>query len=78
MKVVWSDRALRSLAAIHARISADSETNAHQVIDRILRRGDQLSTFPHSGRSVPNSRRPNLRELIERPYRIIYRMGDRR
>jgi len=38
MKVVWSDRALRSLAAIHAHIAVDSETNAHRVIDRILKR----------------------------------------
>ena len=44
-EVVWSDRALKSLAAIHAHISADSEANAHLVIDRILKRGDQLSTF---------------------------------
>jgi hypothetical protein len=35
MKVIWSDRALRSLAGIHARISADSEANAHRVIDHI-------------------------------------------
>lgn len=74
MKVVWSDRALRSLAAIHAHISADSEANAHRVIDRILRRGDQLSAFPLSGRTVLHSRRPNVRELIEEPYRIIYRV----
>lgn len=74
MRVVWSDRALKSLAAIHAHISTDSETNAHRVIDRILRRGDQLSAFPRSGRTVPHSRRPNVRELVEEPYRIIYRV----
>ena len=74
MKVVWSDRALRSLAAIHSHISVDSETNAHRVIDRILKRGDQLSAFPLSGRRLPHSRRPNIRELIEQPYRIVYRV----
>ncbi len=76
MKVIWSDRALRSLAAIHAHISADSEANAHRVIDRILKRGDQLSTFPFSGRIVPHPRRKNVRELIEQPYRIVYRVGS--
>lgn len=75
MNVIWSDRALRSLAAIHAHISADSEANAHRVIDRILKRGDQLSTFPLSGRIVPHPRRKNVRELVEQPYRIIYRVG---
>ena len=74
MKAVWSDRALRSLAAIHAHISVDSETTAHQVIDRILKRGDQLSAFPLSGRLVRNPRHANIRELIEEPYRIVYRV----
>ena len=47
MKVVWSDRALRSLAAIHEKVSAASEeATAHRVVDRILRRGDQLAAFP--------------------------------
>lgn len=64
MKVVWSNRALKSLAVINAHISADSEANAHRVIDRILKRGDQLSSFPLSGRMVPHPRRRNIRELI--------------
>jgi toxin ParE1/3/4 len=74
MNVVWSDRALRSLAAIHAHISDDSEATAHRVIDRILKRGDQISAFPFSGRIVPHPRHSNVRELIENPYRILYRI----
>ena len=75
MKVVWSDRALRSLAAIHERVSAASEeATAHQLVDRILRRGDQLATFPFSGRLVERYKRPGIRELIESPYRIVYRI----
>ncbi|HLG17569.1 MAG TPA: type II toxin-antitoxin system RelE/ParE family toxin [Blastocatellia bacterium] len=74
MKVVWSDRALKTLAAIHARISADSEQQAHRVIDRILMRGDQLALFPLSGRVVQRFNRPNIREIVESPYRIVYRV----
>ena len=75
MKVVWSDRALRSLAAIHERVSAASEeATAHRLVDRILRRGDQLATFPFSGRLVERYKRPGIRELIESPYRIVYRV----
>ena len=75
MKVVWSDRALRSLAAIHEKISAAAEeATAHRVIDRILRRGDQLAAFPLSGRLVERYKRPGIRELIESPYRIVYRV----
>jgi len=75
MKVVWSNRALRSLAAIHERISAEAgEQAAHRVVDRILQRGDQLAAFPFSGRVVERYKRPGVRELIESPYRIMYRV----
>lgn len=74
MKVVWSDRALTSLAAIHSHISVDSGTNAHRVVESHPKKGDQLSAFPLSGRTLPHSRRPNIRELIEQPYRIVYRV----
>ena len=75
MKVIWSNRALRSLAAIHERTSMEAgEQTAHQVVDRILRRGDQLASFPLSGRIVERYKRPGVRELIESPYRIVYRI----
>jgi toxin ParE1/3/4 len=74
MTVVWSNRALRSLADIHHHISTDSKEAANQTIDRILKRGDQLASFPHSGRLVARYNRPGVRELIEAPYRIMYRV----
>src|ERR1700733_8622392 len=75
MKVVWSDRALKSLAKTHSYISRDSEKRAHEVVDRILRRGDQLGAFPYSGRISPVPGL-NVREIVENPYRIIYRVKD--
>ena len=30
--------------------------------------------FPRSGRMVPEYEAPDIREVIERPYRIIYRI----
>jgi toxin ParE1/3/4 len=74
MKVRWSDRALRTLADLHARIAVDSEERANQTVDRLLRRGDQLASFPELGRMVAHYNRPDVRELVERPYRIIYRV----
>jgi plasmid stabilization system protein ParE len=74
MKVTWSNRALKSLASIHGHIEKDSESAAHQTIDRILKRGDTLAAFPQLGRMVERYNRPNIRELIEPPYRIIYRI----
>jgi plasmid stabilization system protein ParE len=45
---------------------------------RIFDRGKQLEAFPESGREVPEVGKPEVRELIEPPYRVIYRLtGDR-
>ena len=74
MKVVWSNRALRSLADVHHRVSTDSEDAANKMVNRILQRGDGLATFPHLGRLVDRYKRPGIRELIEPPYRIMYRV----
>ena len=74
MTVVWSNRALRSLADIHGRISADSAQAANQMVDSILKRGDQLAAFPNLGRVVDRYKRPGIRELLEPPYRILYRV----
>jgi toxin ParE1/3/4 len=74
MRVVWSNRALRTLADVHSRLASDSESTANQTIDRILRRGDQLAAFPNLGRVVERYGRPGIRELIEAPYRIVYRV----
>ena len=74
MTVVWSNRALRSLADIHSHIAVDSEASANQTVDGLLRRGDQLAAFPKLGRVVERFGRPGIRELIESPYRIVYRV----
>jgi len=74
VKVVWSDRALRSLADIHSHIAADSEGAANLLVDGILKRGDRLGRFPRLGRKVDRYDDPEIRELIETPYRIVYRI----
>jgi len=74
VNVVWSDRALRSLAEIHRHVSTESEEAANRTVDGILKRGDHLATFPRLGRVVHRYKRPNIRELVEAPYRIVYRV----
>jgi plasmid stabilization system protein ParE len=44
------------------------------MVDRLTRRSQQISTFPRSGRVVPEAGDVNVRELIEGPYRIIYHL----
>lgn len=42
----------------------------------LLGKTDQLRELPRSGRIVPEYSDPNLREIIEGDYRLIYRIKD--
>jgi toxin ParE1/3/4 len=72
--VIWSPRAVADLESIHAYIARDSPSHADIVVRRIFAAVDRLASFPKSGRVVPELRRPALREVIVRPYRVVYRL----
>lgn len=72
MKVVWTARARARLRQIYNYIAQDQPLNAERVVDRITLRAEQLSGQPRSGRMVDDYQREDIRELIERPYRLIY------
>lgn len=74
MRVRFTDEAKNKLHAIRSHIAEHSSINADGVIDRILRRTEQVGQYPHVGRRVPEYRLDTLREVLERPYRIIYRI----
>ena len=72
MKVHWTDTARDHLAAIHAYIAQDSPQYAKRMVDRLTRRSQQIASFPLSGRVVPEFQKPQIREVLEGSYRIIY------
>ena len=66
----------RILRLIHEYISKDSKVYADRLIDKIVRRVDQLENFPRSGRVVPEFNSEIIRELLEGNYRIIYQINS--
>jgi plasmid stabilization system protein ParE len=70
--VYWTDTALEHLRAIHAYIAKHSPQYALRVVDGLTRRSQQIAEFPLSGRVVPEFEVPQIREVLEGPYRIIY------
>ena len=74
MKVHWTDTAVAHLENIHDYIARDSPTYALRVVDRLTRRSQQIGRFPQSGRIVPEFDHPEVREVIEGPHRIVYRI----
>jgi plasmid stabilization system protein ParE len=76
--VNWTPEARSRLEDIEAYIAKDSPAAAQEMVQRILGRTRQLEIAPRSGRPVPDYQQEDLRELLERPYRIIYQVGAER
>ena len=74
MRVHWTQNAIEHLVNIYEYIALNSPTYANRMVDRITHRSEQIADQPLSGRKVPEYQTEDIRELIEKPYRIIYRI----
>jgi len=74
MKVKWTSHAENRVYDIAAYIALDSIMEAEKWVDNIFDYVKRLEIFPESGRSIPElPERKDLRELVFKNYRIIYR-----
>lgn len=73
-RLTWSPRAIRDLESIREYIARDSPLYADLVVQRLVHAPERLQEFPESGRIVPERDEPHLRELIVRPFRLVYRV----
>ncbi len=74
IKIRWTHEALLRLIEIEDFISQDSADRARKFVDQIIEHAECLSDNPLSGRNVPEISNPDIRELIFRKYRIVYRV----
>lgn len=75
MKLIWTDLAQENLREIHKRtLCRHDEAAADQVVDRIIARGEQLKLFPESGHRPEPDKFPAVRQVIVKPYRVVYRV----
>jgi toxin ParE1/3/4 len=73
-KLIWSPAASEDLRHLVRFIAADSPDRAAAFGLRLIERVERLEGFPEMGRMVPERRDPCIREIIVRPYRVIYRV----
>lgn len=71
-RVIWTDPALAELDASAEYIARDSPRQASLFVQRAFRATDRLEDLPRLGRIVPEIGEEAVRELILRPYRIVY------
>ena len=74
MNVFWTPDAKLRLLEIEAYIAKDSPNAAHETAIRLIRRSLELEQPPLLGKRLPQYADADIRELLERPYRLIYRI----
>ncbi|MFH0998023.1 MAG: type II toxin-antitoxin system RelE/ParE family toxin [Pseudomonadota bacterium] len=74
MRVHWTENAIGQLVNIYEYIAINSPTYGKRMVDRITLRSEQIAEQSLSGRKVPEYDAEDIRELIEKPYRIVYRI----
>jgi plasmid stabilization system protein ParE len=74
VKVVWAPLAeTRALEAVDY-IARERPAVAAAWLEELLERTGALHRFPRRGREVPEIARPQYREIMHPPYRVIYRV----
>jgi len=74
MKIRWTHEALNQLIEIEDYISKDSPARAIQFVDQLIEHAESISDKPRMGRVVPELANPDIRELIFKTYRIVYKL----
>lgn len=74
-KVIWSSAARDDLHDIVTFIAHDNGDLAMSFGYELISQADRLLEFPESGRIVPEYKTEEIRELIFRPYRLVYRVN---
>ena len=73
-KLIWSPAARDDLHDIVVFIARDNPNRAMSFGYELISETDRLQEFPELGRIVPEYRNDQIREIIFRPYRIVYRI----
>jgi len=76
MKIVWLKEAIENLSEIELYIAQDSPTRAREFREYLRERSEVISQNPYIGRIVPEFANPQIRELLLKNYRLVYRIVD--
>lgn len=74
MRVIWTNEALDRLSEIEDYIARDSPGRAETFVNHLIAKGNSLTQNPRRGRIVQEISHPDIREIITKNYRFVYRI----
>lgn len=75
-RIVWTDRALDDLRTIGDYIARDNPAAAARWVATLMRTVERAARAPLAGRRLPEKARDDIREVLQRAYRIVYRVRE--
>ena len=78
MKVQWSEHALEQVEEIFAYIVRDRPHVAVEIVNGLFDAAERLSETPEMGPAWLPAQRQDLRSILFKTYRILYRVDEDR
>lgn len=75
-KLIWAPSARFDIKDIVAYIAEDNPSAAKRFMKNLFQTVERLGDFPKSGRVVPEFGDNSIREIIRRPFRIVYLLNQ--
>jgi plasmid stabilization system protein ParE len=76
-EVVWTEPAWDDLEAAAEYIARDSQAYAAAFVEEIKAAAASLAEMAERGQIVPEIVDASIRELLVRPYRLVYQLNER-
>jgi toxin ParE1/3/4 len=73
-QVHWTESALDDLRDITEFVAKDSPAYAERLATKLAEAPRRLAALPRTGSIVPEFQQDAIREVVVRPYRIIYQI----
>ena len=74
-RINWSEEARQDLETIFLRLNSESLSYSQKWINDVFSKIELLEKFPNMGRTVPETRLTNIREILVGKYRVIYNVA---
>lgn len=77
MKIVWTPLAIERASEEAAFIASDKPEAAKRWLEQLFAAVDRLTSFPSSGKRLPELPSSDYRQLVYKSHRVVYRVaGD--